>query len=304
MPSKRTKTRNAQLQPQPAQSDYEDTDNPTITDVAPALAPPPQRTNTELNLTVLRRYCPEIEHIVSIAPFAVLYTFSPDSQRWEKCGIEGTLFICQLTGSRYNTMILNRKGLDNFMTELVSADDIEITDSYVILQAMSEEGTPQIYGLWIFADGEAQPSTKEVIAQTIMSCAMQAQIARESGETGTEVEDTNGHAEEQVYGMDGTAQVQEQMDEEEAVAQTAGQRLDLLQLFGSRPAQFNGQQQVQQSITSAQEIPPTFAQPTRFTSTADTDFFRSSASPAITSQQRAPPPTQQNALLDLFKSAR
>lgn len=290
MPQKRRTTRTAQLQPQPAQSDY-DTETVDATEAAPTLAPPPQRTNTELNLTVLRRYCPDIEHIVSIAPFAVIYTFSPESQQWEKCGIEGTLFICKLTGARYNAIILNRKSLDNFIKELVSADDVEITEQYVILQAMGEDGTPQIYGLWIFSDGEAQPSTREVIAQTIVSCAMQAQIAREAREG----VDMNGLAGDQSYGLDGTAEMEEQLEEEQAVAQDAGQQMDLLKLFGSA----SGAQQA--AVSSAQDIPPMHS--SRFTSTADTDFFRGSSSPAVSQpQQRAPPQTQQNALLSLFNA--
>ncbi|KAK4548462.1 hypothetical protein LTR36_009372 [Oleoguttula mirabilis] len=301
MPPKRRTTRAAQLQPQPAQSDY-DTETVDATETAPTLDPPPQRTNTELNLTVLRRYCPDIEHIVSIAPFAVIYAFSPDSQQWEKCGIEGTLFICQLTGARYNAVILNRKSLDNFIKELVSADDVEITEQYVILQAAGEDGTPQIYGLWIFSDGETQPSTREIIAQTIQSCAMQAQIAREV----TEGNGTNGLPEEAAYGLDGTAEMQEQLEEEEAVSQEAGQQVDLLQLFGSTSAQSGQHTSAQRTaMSSAQDVPPTFTQPSRFISTADTDFFRGSGSPAVSQQQqRVPPPTQQNALLGLFKGTK
>ena len=44
--------------------------------------------------------------------------------------MEGTLFVCQLSGERhprYNVAILNRKSMDNFITELVSEEDIEIT---------------------------------------------------------------------------------------------------------------------------------------------------------------------------------
>ncbi|KAK4899199.1 hypothetical protein LTR27_003429 [Elasticomyces elasticus] len=282
--------------PQPIPDSDPETDIPTE---PPVLAPPPQRSNTELNLTVLRRYNPSISSIVSIAPFAVLYTFSPDSQAWEKCGVEGTLFICHLsdtgTEARYNAMILNRKSLENFEAELKSADDVEITEEYVILQSTmgGDEGTPVIYGIWIFEDGDAEgvTSTREVVAQTILSCAMQAQTAREGIlEPDGEV---NGHAEEEVqddgYGMDGTTQMQAQMEEEAAVSQQAGQRLDLLQLFGSKSA----------ALPAVSEPPQEeAAQTTRFTPSADTEFFRSTA---VVQQQTGAPPKQQNTLLDLFK---
>ncbi|GAB1733497.1 hypothetical protein NU195Hw_g635t1 [Hortaea werneckii] len=355
MPPKRTKAR----QQQPIiQSDYEDTDTALpLTDVAASsLAPPPKRTNTELNLTVLRRYCSDVAHIIAIAPFAVLYTFSPETQVWEKCGIEGTLFITQLSGrGRYTAIILNRKSLDNFVTELVSADDVEVTEQYVILQTTAEDGRVEIYGLWIFDDSSSEggtglmegQSSREVVAQTIVSCAMQSQIARETGEEyadgdGYVGEDDvveeyaagNGEADRgqaQFFGMDGAAQVQGQVQEEQAVQQQAGQQIDVMSLFGKSaapaPSQTNGSHHlvppqpqppdVQQEVASVQDIPPVVErQPSMFTSTADTDFFRTSASPAaIQSQQMAPPQqqqqqqqqpaqqTQQNALLDLFKSA-
>src|SRR5437868_5642645 len=56
--------------------------------------PSPTRTNTELNLSVLRRYNPLVRNILSIAANAVIYLFSPSLQQWEKAGIEGTLFVC------------------------------------------------------------------------------------------------------------------------------------------------------------------------------------------------------------------
>lgn len=297
MPAKRRTTRTAQLQPLPAQSDY-DTDTAAITDTAASHAPPPQRTNTELNLTVLRRYVPDIEHIVAIAPFSAVYTFSPETQQWEKCGVEGTLFVCQLTGARYTVVIPNRKSLDNFITELLSADDVEITEQYVILQATGEDGTPQIYGLWIFSDeSESQTSTREYIAQTIQSCAMQAQSARESAS----VADENGYSEEDGYGVDGTTQMQRQMGEEQAVSEQAGQRLDLLQLFGKLAVQPSEQIQNQPELPGPPQVS---AQPVRFPSTADTDFFRGGQGQILQQAQQAQPPPQQNALLDLFKSAR
>ncbi len=99
MPPKRRTHPSQKSAPKPIlDSDLEpDTDAPTE---PLTLAPPPSRSNTELNLTVLRRYVPSITQILSIAPFAVLYTFLPETQIWERCGVEGTLFICQLANSR------------------------------------------------------------------------------------------------------------------------------------------------------------------------------------------------------------
>ncbi|KAK0356812.1 hypothetical protein LTR91_007552 [Friedmanniomyces endolithicus] len=296
MPPKR-RSRPSQLHPQPIVDSDPETDIPTE---PLTLAPTPQRSNTELNLTVLRRYVPTISQIISIAPFAVLYVFSAESQQWEKCGIEGTLFVCQLEGpGRYSAMILNRKGLENFTTELVNADDVEVTEEYVILQAMSEDGAPVIYGLWIFEDGgsEGISSTRKIVAQMIVSCAMQAQNAREAMAEANG--DAHGHEEEgEDYGLDGTTQMEQQMEEEEAVSQQAGQRLDLLQLFGSKSAE-----SAAPATTMPASNPSASAQPSHSAAMAETEVFRGLHSPALTQQQQCRPPqsTQRNTLLDLFK---
>ena len=312
MPSKKKMTKAAQLQPQPAQSDY-DTDTANVTDTAaPMMTPPPARTNTELNLLVLRRYIPDIERIISIAPFAVVYLFSPETQQWEKSGVEGTLFVCQLSAAesgyqRYNVVILNRKSLDNFVMELVSREDIEITEQYVILQVLSEDGTPNIYGLWIFSDEDSVLSTREVVAGAIQECAVRAEHGRANA---GEAERQNGHAHVPEYNLDGVAEPEPEPEPEPAMDQTstsmepqqAGQQIDLLSLFSKPRAPGYQQAPEQERATSHPTPQQPQPQPTRFSSTADTDFFRNSHSPAVGQQQRAPPPAQQNPLLDLFKN--
>jgi hypothetical protein len=326
MPPKKRATRAAQLQPQPAVSDYDETDTATFTDNAAALiAPPPSRTNTELNLLVLRRYCPDVERIVQIAPFAVVYSFSPETQGWEKIGTEGTLFVCQLAGanySRYSVIILNRKSLDNFIVELVSAESVEITDSYVILQDTGADGVEQIYGLWIFSEENTKPTTQEVVAMAIEECALRAEEGRKIAEESYESE-AAAH-----YGHDGAQQAdlhyQAQIPAEPAqFAQPmppAGQQIDLMQLFGKPQVQPQQQQQPQHMPQPApqmnqehfyqqqhqQQQQQAFQQP-KFASNPDTDFFRGSHSPAAPAQAQQPPPqapSQQNMLLDMLNSAR
>jgi hypothetical protein len=166
----------------PGQSDY-DTDTANLTDnqyhVDMAVHAQPQRSAEELNMLVLRRWYPEVEYILAIAPFATLYTFAPDSQQWNKCETEGVLFVVQLEAQagypRYRLIILNRKSMVNFELDLVSMDNIEITTEYVIVQVPDEEGTPQIFGIWIFSDKSQVPDTREMIAATIVDCANRAE---------------------------------------------------------------------------------------------------------------------------------
>ena len=315
MPPKKRTTRPAQRQPQQVVSDYDETDTAAFTDNAAAnIAPPPSRTNTELNLLVLRRYCPDVERIVQIAPFAVVYSFSPDTQGWEKIGTEGTLFVCQLAGanySRYSVIILNRKSLDNFIVELVSAENVEITDSYVILQSPNDDGVEQIYGLWIFSEDDVQPSTQEVVAMAIEECALRAEEGKKLAEEAYGAGEPN-----ELNGVLGAGRAEASYSVELTVEATQptqiipppGQQIDLMQLFGKPQApqpsapEHHHQQQFYQHQQNQQP---------KFASNPDTDFFRTSHSPAVQTQPQPPPqqppqqpPTQQNMLLDMFNSAR
>ncbi|TVY48903.1 mRNA-decapping enzyme 1A, partial [Lachnellula occidentalis] len=120
----------SQPQPQPTAaaiqpSDYE-------SDFYAALPPPlTTRSNTELNLSVLRRHCPSITAILSIAPSAQIYTYASGS--WNKTEIEGTLFVCQTSGSGsgepgYVVVVLNRRGLENLVVDVGGIENVEVTE--------------------------------------------------------------------------------------------------------------------------------------------------------------------------------
>ncbi|EFR04342.1 hypothetical protein MGYG_07351 [Nannizzia gypsea CBS 118893] len=173
---------------------------------APAAALAPTRTNEELNLSVLRRHNPSIISILSLAQYAVVYHFNATTQLWEKIGVEGTLFVCQLTPGeigedRYSVFLLNRRGMNNFDVSLVTGDDIEITEEYVILKVDEQDTTAaqtpekgamvaspgmkaMIYGLWIFS--EPAPSStadaRATNAKLIKECAVYAGESRKLAE--------------------------------------------------------------------------------------------------------------------------
>ena len=294
MPPRKKSTRAAQANPQPTvTSDYDDTD---LTDAtASAMAPPPPRSNNELNLTVLRRYVSDIDSIVEIAPFAVVYLFSPETHQWEKCGIEGTLFVCQLSGAqpRYNVVILNRKSMDNFVTELFKSEDVDLAEEYVILRTFGDDDALHIYGIWIFEDAAEGVNAREKVASAIQECAAKAEQGRDLDA------ESDGVGVPEAYNLDGA------MDAPSEVAapvrhSEAGQQIDVMSLFG-KPLAPTAPTQTLQSETIPQRQP---SQPAQFTATADTNFFRSSASPAATQQYQSQPQTQQNLLRDMFNSAK
>jgi hypothetical protein len=269
------------------------------------------RTNEELNHAVLRRYYPHIAHIRSIAPYAVLYQFSPDSSSWVKLEIEGTLFISELHPSeigakRFNVVILNRRGFDNFEQELRSSEDVEVTSEYVILKG-EQAGDDVIYGLWIFAEpGASTASAREENAKEIAWCAKKAE---ESGKVALDrladlqlvkehqnLVDVNGYAAEQ----------EEESEMEGAMSVPMGRQLSLRELFGKQREQDSGfavHHHESPKFQSVQPVIPTIEQKMedaqtldekapipQFFTHPDTDFFRSGSQ--FTPKQSEPAATK------------
>ena len=147
-PKRQNNNHRSQLSAQP--SDY-DSDNAAVylgdmhqpqTQQTHDIPHQPLRTNEELNLSVLCRHDPSINTILSHAPYAVVYIFSPATRQWEKSGVEGTLFVCQraqgsLSEERYSIFVLNRRGLNNFSLPLTDGENVELTEEYVILKSDS-----------------------------------------------------------------------------------------------------------------------------------------------------------------------
>jgi len=163
--------------------------------------PPPtlhrNRSNTDLNISVLRRYLPGIQTILSIAANAVVYNFSFETQGWEKHGVEGTMFVCQQepivmpsgqTLPQYCVFVLNRRGMNNVVVDLVKVKHCEETDGLIVFQleddAISapngndeESVAKNVVGIWIHAD---EADRREVNATVIRVRWQEARQALDS----------------------------------------------------------------------------------------------------------------------------
>lgn len=159
-------------------------------------------TNDVLNLSVLQRHLPSTVSIDFLAPYAVVYIFSTPTQAWEKSGVEGTLFVVKLRIEGHAVIVLNRRGLEKFILHLKSAEEVDVTDEYIILQGNNTDDAgdgnadeKKVYGLWIFE--EEQGSTKgvrEACGRCIVECAEEAGKKRE---TGTVHGKSNGYGQQQ-----------------------------------------------------------------------------------------------------------
>ena len=267
-------------------SDYE-SDAHYLSDIPP----PPERTDEELNLSVLRRYNSDVLGLEYVAPYVVVYTFNPESLTWEKSGMEGSTFLCALRPDseyayRCAVTVLNRRSLDNLTVELFSRDNVEISDEYIILKSEAAVES-QIYGLWVFR--EPPPSSTahhpEEFAKKVQQCVEKVE---------------SSHASIIAAQGDGAGQQE---------SEPMGRQISLSQLFGQQRREDDSwsirSHSPSRPPTQAQQQPvPQLTQ--QFSSTADTEFFRSSTkptttpSPAVSAQSNG---QQRDTLLDLFRKA-
>ena len=165
-----------------------DSDAPTVTldffspdpnNLNNNLAPPPlnTRSDAELNVSVLQRHLPSTQYIEKIAPYAVVYLFSIEREGWEKSGVEGSLFVVRTYEEGregYAVVVLNRRGLDNFVLTLKREDQVDVTEEYIILQDAGNEaeGEQKAYGLWVFQEAEGSTrGTRAEIGELITELA-------------------------------------------------------------------------------------------------------------------------------------
>ena len=218
-------------------SDY-DSDNQGYVSDYPAQPPPANRTKEDLNLSVLQRYNSQITEIVSVAPYAVIYQFTPlPEPAWSKTGVEGSLFLCQLTpGSfgeeRYTAIVFNRRGLDNWEAPLIEGENagVEITDEYVIV-SFKQDHEQKIYGVFIFSEGPgtSTENTRAGNAELMKHLATAASISRQKAELAASearAKHTNGHVQEAEDAL-----------EDQNMGAPMGRQISLQQLFGQQRAQ-------------------------------------------------------------------
>ncbi|KAL9129713.1 MAG: hypothetical protein Q9217_001916 [Psora testacea] len=158
-----------------------------------------------LNYRVLARHIPSLSKILTRTHYSVIYTFSPSTSSWEKSGVEGTLFVVGLlplsgtSSPRYALIILNRRGLDNWILQLKSAEGVQVTDEYIILQGQrrvidavddgadreeEEEEEGKVWGIWVFEEAGSTQGQRQECADWIIRCANWAE--------GNERKDENG----------------------------------------------------------------------------------------------------------------
>ncbi|KAJ5562621.1 Dcp1-like decapping [Penicillium sp. DV-2018c] len=280
---------------------------------------PPSRSNEELNLSVIQRHKPSITSILSLAPYAVVYIFSPTTKQWEKNGIEGTLFVCQesqgeLGQERYTVFVLNRRGLNNFDLPLTDGENVEITEEYVICKAeesaegeagqngiadplhphnvantQSATNNVRIYGLWIYSEPppNSTAESRSINAQMILECATHAgqsmKLARERLEA---------MRQNSLHIAAAAASTQAPPLQEAQASVSMGRQISLKDLFGQQRAQDDGWSVRAHHLAPEQQPLPYPQQP-----------HYHNMIPQQMPQSHPPPQPQSDVLGDLFRRA-
>jgi len=184
---------------------------------APPVAHRPNRSNTDLNISVLSRYLTGVRSILSIAASATVYLFS-ETEGWEKCGVEGTMFVVErdpivtATGQslpQVCVFVLNRRALENLVVDLVKVSDCELAEELIIFRLEDQAGSDspgseesgtqakKVIGIWIHADEE---HTRDINMSIIRAAWQQARLSWSSlvqaaaEEQAQDQEDNNGAA--------------------------------------------------------------------------------------------------------------
>lgn len=264
---------------------------------------------------MLRRHNPKIVSILSIAPYAVVYEFSPLPEPiWTKNGVEGSLFLNMLEKGiygedRYSALVLNRRGLDNFEAELREGDNagVEITEEYVIISYI--DGHEQkINGIFIFSEGPGTSTehTRAYNGDLMKKLAVQAGLSRKAAEAAASeatAAHTNGHMKEAEDAAD--SQMSEPMGRQTSLQQLFGQQRADDASFSVRnhSPQNAGQDLLRPDLHTQRHGISRQAQngPQPVPQQLDVLNLVAGSGPAQSSTQ--PPPQQSDILMDLFRNS-
>ncbi|KXJ92519.1 hypothetical protein Micbo1qcDRAFT_202743 [Microdochium bolleyi] len=191
----RTRSQHLQAQAQVVQtSDYEsDTPYYMSADAPSAAAHLANRSTMsirDLNLSVLKRYLPSITDVLFHAVNGVVYTLSYSSMTWERGTVEGTVFVClqgghpaQDLGSNACVIVLNRKGLDNFILDLSTVSSIEFQDGLLMFALEDQDSTldqPRTYGVWTHYDNEVERKDMSEQVRSLWASVRAARAQRQA----------------------------------------------------------------------------------------------------------------------------
>ncbi|KAI5710752.1 mRNA-decapping enzyme-like protein [Diaphorina citri] len=104
-------------------------------------------TDSEVNVSAIRRVDPMVKDLVDSATHVALYSFNGHKSEWDKTNIEGALFVYRRVESPlYSMFILNRNSPENLLEPVVKELDLQLQNPFILYK--NKQGL--IYGIWFY----------------------------------------------------------------------------------------------------------------------------------------------------------
>uniref|UniRef100_A0A8D8Y3A0 mRNA-decapping enzyme 1B n=1 Tax=Cacopsylla melanoneura TaxID=428564 RepID=A0A8D8Y3A0_9HEMI len=104
-------------------------------------------TDSEVNVSAIRRVDPLVKDLVDSATHVALYSFNGPKNEWDKTNIEGALFVYKRVGNPlYSMFILNRNSPENLLEPVVKELDLQLQNPFILYK--NKQGL--IYGIWFY----------------------------------------------------------------------------------------------------------------------------------------------------------
>ncbi|RZF37130.1 hypothetical protein LSTR_LSTR015320 [Laodelphax striatellus] len=119
-----------------------------------------EHSESDMNISALRRLDPYFERLIQNAGHVALYTFNTAGNFWEKTDIEGALFVYTRKAKPFhNVFIMNRLNTKNFVEPVVEGLDLHLEDPYLLYK--TSDG--KIYCLWFYDKRECHKINQVLI---------------------------------------------------------------------------------------------------------------------------------------------
>lgn len=104
-------------------------------------------TDSEVNVSAIRRVDPLVKDLVDSATHVALYSFNGMKNEWDKTNIEGALFVYKRKENPlYSMFILNRNSPENLIEPVVKELDLQLQNPFILYK--NKQGL--IYGIWFY----------------------------------------------------------------------------------------------------------------------------------------------------------
>lgn len=114
----------------------------------------------EMNLSVLKRLDASVSSVLFSASHVVLYQLKENISEWDRCDVEGALFIVQLDTNhssnlqkiQFRLVVINRKSPDNYVEDIIIRnEELDCSDKMVMYSNMKGN----TIGIWFYEEDEA-----------------------------------------------------------------------------------------------------------------------------------------------------